>query len=347
MASYEVVTSDTVDPEKLHRFIVAAYDHKAGKPEFLRDHGAWLHRGDENRLAVITEAGEVAGYSSLIPAPILMNGKKQEAVWLIDVMVLPEYRGQGLQRMLDVPVRQRPELNLGFPNELAAIIHKKHGWGVRQTGHMMILRLFPLVLKRRFFGGSIQGQVVKVKTVLVDESIAKIRRRRLAQYQPAGAQRIAQPDAKELAAVFLNHLEHQFVTTYRDSSYIQNRFLDAPYANQLIFYRTPHLVLVAREAQFEDGPETRILDVWGDLHNESEMHDLLHLLARDAVIAGKLRIKALASVPILQGILAKMGFQQGFARLFCWYSDSPAEMAALENAHFHWTLADSDNDTTG
>ena len=98
------------------------------KAEFLIEHGEWWYGGDHNRW-VILAGDQIAAYCAFLPTKVWINGGEENALWWVDLVVAPQFRGQGLQSIFDREILQRSEIKLGFPNELAAKIHRKHGWG--------------------------------------------------------------------------------------------------------------------------------------------------------------------------------------------------------------------------
>ncbi len=71
-------------------------------------------------------------YCAVIPTAMRVAGERVDAAWWVDLVVDPDHRGRGLQRAFDEKVRAAAPLIVGFPNTLAAVIHRKHGWGVRE-----------------------------------------------------------------------------------------------------------------------------------------------------------------------------------------------------------------------
>ena len=92
--------------------------------------------------------------SSSRPRPGPADGCPREALWWTDLVVAPEFRGRGLRTLMDREVRSRTDLMLGFPNLLAAGIHLRHGWGVRDDLRAL---LAPIVPARRPAGTRSRG----------------------------------------------------------------------------------------------------------------------------------------------------------------------------------------------
>jgi hypothetical protein len=276
----------------------------------------------------------------------MLNGQRQESVWMMDLSVLPEYRGRGYQRALEDHIRGLRPTTLAFTNELSTKIFDKHGWGVGERGNYYILPLRPMQIKQKFFTPTLKGQLVKLKTVIT--SLPTMGRlRQWESYQPRYTQEIADIAAEKLAEVFFNHHDLRQVTTSRDAEYIQWRFLEAPYRQQCRFYSAETLVLVVREAHFESGQETRLLDIWGNLSDHKRLEDILRTVVRDAVLSGSMRVMGISSVPSLTETLQELNFRAEIPRLFCWVAHSAEEQAAIGRGVCHWSLADSDNDTVG
>ena len=134
-------TAAEVNPEELNSFLMRFFP--AGKCLFLREHGDWLHGGIQNRW-VLLQDDRIAGYCAVIPTMILSGNETLPAIWWMDLIIAPEFRGQGLQVLFDKKIQEQDLLKIGFPNLLAARIHKKHNWGVRADLWVMLLPLQPL-----------------------------------------------------------------------------------------------------------------------------------------------------------------------------------------------------------
>lgn len=346
MNTYQVVTADQLDASALKAFLDRVYP--PAKSRFLQVHGAWWHRGNENRWA-ITDGGMVVAYCAIIPTRCLLDGQAEPTLWWVDLIVLPEYRGQGLQRLFDEKVRHAADLKLGFPNELAAKIHLKHGWGVRDDLRYMVLPLAPRALKRVRTSRGLQGTLLRTAAAAATP-FASLLRGALGRYNPVSARRVDQPDAHVLANVFIRHNANApVVTTYRDADYIKWRFLDSPYRSEMAFYlcgpeQIPTHALITRSFATPGGRTTRILDVFGDLSDRAGLRDVIRLTVRDAVRSGATEMTAIASLPALVSTLRASGFMLSARARFCWHSASDSKMSLLSERPGHWVMADSDSD---
>ena len=135
----KIVTAKEIEAEKLDRFMRKCFSRR--KSDFLRLFGEWRHRGDENRFVVLDEKSDCVGYFASIPVEIRLGDKVYPARWWMDLYVPPEHRGKGIQRATDLRAKRQGSLHFGFPNHLAAKIHRKHGWKVRDD---LKVRMLPL-----------------------------------------------------------------------------------------------------------------------------------------------------------------------------------------------------------
>jgi GNAT superfamily N-acetyltransferase len=342
---FRVIDAGNLDPRRLSAFLSRIYgEHKA---RFLQEHGAWFSRGNHNRL-VLVKGDEIAAYCTMIPTTCLIRGAKQEAIWWIDLVVAPEFRGQGLQRILDQEVRAAAELIYGFPNELAAAIHLKHGWGVREVGKTLLLPLMPDRLRHLQHMEGYRGRALRLAAKLL-VPFAALTRNRLAAYTSDRVLCVHTPDPAVLAGVFARYHPEDIVTTYRDEEYVTWRYLQSPRLPQLRFYLAgtsdePNLVLVTRTFTYEGSTMTYILDLFGDLADLQGVKAIIKSAVRDAIKMGATQVNALSTVPQLSAALRSVGFLLSTKARFTWNSTSSEIMQALHESTCHWTIADSDND---
>lgn len=322
---------------------------RPGKAAFLLEHGDWWYNQSRARYIAVAPDGRVAGYTALIHSQVLLAGQKCDMMWWVDLIVLPQYRGQGLQTQLDREVRELEVLRLGFPNTLAAGMHLRHGWGVREDAQRRTLYLSWRGDPRLRGTRSLKGRLARAAAQLL-EALASLRRRRMLAYRPRQARPLIDPNADLLAGIFQRyHPAAGHLTSYRDTAFIRWRYLDAPYYNQLRFYTAgppdvPALAAVTRLVEVGGIRTLRLLDIWGHFDDRPALDDLLRLILREAVAQGAERIVAIASLPALNAALARVGVGRAEPVLFCWYSSDADQMQAVAAAQSHWTIADSDND---
>jgi hypothetical protein len=312
-----------------------------------RDH-SWHYGRNGNRLGVVVR-GALAGYCALIPTRIMIRDRIEEAHWWVDLIVAPHFRGRGVQSLLDQEVRQRYPLLLGFPNRSAASIHRRHGWGVREDGRVYLLPLSPSRIRSVINGRGLSGAARKAGAVCLSPAAA-LWRLRLGRFQPRFARRCPVPDPGRLARSFRRfHPAACGVTTCRDESFFQRRYLEAPDRKELVFYeagplKTPSLILVARQKPRPEGPVTRILDLFGDLSDQAGMKDLLKFAVKDAIDQGSGQVTGLHWGETLVPLWHGLGFFIRVQARFCWHSVSTDVMQAFQRAPLYWTLGDSDQD---
>ncbi len=324
-----------VDAAALHAFLKRFFGPR--KADFLGRHGTWWHGGRENRLVLEVE-GTIAAYCGVIPVRCLLDGAPRDALWWMDLVVAPEYRGRRLQSHLDVEVRRRTSLLLGFPNELAARIHRKHGWGVREDLRTMLAPLDPSGLNVVRRGGRLLAA-----GALAARPLAALWRRRLVSHRPRTARRVDEPDVEQWAGLS-RHGAATLATTVRDEAYLTRRYLEAPHRGELRFYESGTLALVSRRLQRHGRLEERVLDLFGDLQDRARLGDLLRFALGEASRAGAVQVTALASHGELAAAFRHSGFWLGSTARFCWTSPDSSLMEALERSRLHWCLGDSDND---
>ena len=331
--------------EQLHRFFDRVYD--PAKAHYLTQHGNWLHRGDEHRLGVLVD-DTIAGYCALIPTTTMIDGHEVDSMWWVDLIVTPEYRGQGLQRLMDEAVRELGQVKLGFPNELAAKIHRKHGWGVIETIETLLLPLRPRKVRSVRRASGRRGVVLKGGAMAL-ELPAAFWRWRMHRRQPHSTHLVPAPDAEMLAGIFYRTCPHDLATTCRDEEYLRWRYFEAPYRAELAFYTAgpvgaPTHYLVARHKPEGDHVVTRVLDLFGDFRDEQAMRDLIQCMVRDAVRRNSVQVTALVTLPEVRAALRGSGFLLGDIARFCWLSESNHFMQQL-GERTYWTIGDSDADT--
>lgn len=335
MTDVRLCTAEDVDSAALHAFLERSFG--TSKADFLRRHGSWWYGGSENRL-VIESAGTIAAYCGVKPVRCLVDGAARDALWWIDLVVAPEYRGRGLQTLFDHEVRERCDLLLGFPNELAARIHRKHGWGVREDLRAMLAPLRPLAVNavRRARGGPRRA------AAWVAAPWAALWRRQLARHRPRDVRRIDEPDVERWAEL-ARRGSSGLATAERDEAYLLRRYLEAPYRDELAFYESGSVACVVRRLERDGRSEVRLLDLFGEL-DRHEVSDVVRCALGEAARAGSAQVTALAGGVWLARVYRRCGFLLAATARFCWSSGDSAVMEVLARGRHHWGLGDSDND---
>lgn len=342
-----LVTAESVDPEHLRLFLEGSFG--PAKAEFLHRHGSWWHRGAANRWVILV-GEEIAGYSAVTPLCCQVGPREVPALWWMDLVVAPAFRGRGLQNLFDAEVRRRAPLLLGFPNELAARIHRKHGWGVREDLSTLLLPFDPRRLNAISGASGWKGRGLRLAAAAA-APLAGLWRRRLARYRPRTARRLAQPTAETLAAIAACNTATDRITTRRDAEFFRWRYLEMPFRDQLEFYvagaeEAPVVGLISRRLPGPRGVGVRILDLFGNLECWEELEDLVRTASAAAAVAGAHQMTVLAAQPSLARRLRRWGFVLKTTSRFCWSSEAVEIMSAVDEAPHHWSLGDSDNDDT-
>ncbi len=343
----EIVTAADVSPGELDAFLEPLYP-KAMR-DFLRHHGSWWHGGAENRWLLRVD-GVIAGYCAVIPARVALDGKKFPALWWVDLVIAPAYRSRGLQRLFDEKIRAVADLKLGFPNALAAAIHRKHGWVVREDFRVLLCPLQPGRLRSvRALGGP-AGLLVKAAALGLSP-LAWLGRRAAIDYRPHTARQVADPDPEMLSRIYARHAPPGTWTTHRSADYFRWRFLEAPYRHELRFFlagpqEQPCQYLVARHLEVEGTRVVRILDAFGDFEDRGTRRDVVGLCLKTAVDWGAVQVTLMDTLPDHNRLYAGMGFVIRATARFCGHAVDAGTMARLKNP-VYWTLADSDNDSPG
>ncbi|MCI0393994.1 MAG: GNAT family N-acetyltransferase [Chloroflexi bacterium] len=345
-ADFRRVPVTQADPARLDAFLKSSFPDPKG--EFLRQHGAWWHRGHENRYAILAEDGAVAAYYTTTPVRCMVNGQAVDTLWWIDLMVAPAFRRRGLQTVMDDEVRNRPGLKLGMPNYPHSKILARHGWHVRGDSRNYLLPLRPAGIRPVQGAAGWRGGALRLAARALSLPAAAWRRR-LGGYRPRTAREVASPTAAELAGVYERYKPEQMITNCRDAAFLQWRYLDAPHRDQVRFYLagpagSPTHTLISRDVVFRGLKATRILDIFGDFEDAAGLNDIVRLAVRDAALYGANQVTAMGAVPALRRLLRRVGFLVSLPIYFCYHTSDPVTLAQFDQGFCYWTLGDSDND---
>ncbi len=337
-----ILSADQVAPEQLAAFLQRSF--KPAKAQFLMRHGTVWHRGDGNRM-VMVEGERVVAYQAVMPTTVRTGGERHEALWLVDVMVDAEHRGRGLQRQLDQRLVERRLLLIGFPNELAARIHHKHGWGVRDDLRAMLLPLRPRKLRPVVRLGAERPRLASAAALALGPLAALLR---VVLAQPAaGAQRLFELDWERLAAVDREHADSGVTATDRSPGYLRWRYGESPFRSRIRGYLVrrggrDHVVVLLRLAGDSEQPSARLLDLFGAIDDRAAVRAALRTALADVAHQAS-QITALTGRPELRRRLRCLGFVFSSTARFCWLSVDDRLQRRLGGS-CHWVLGDADND---
>lgn len=275
------------------------------------------------------------------------------AIWWVDLVINPPFRGSGYQTIFDEKIKSIAEIKLGFPNKLAATIHKKHKWHVRDDVKIQLCALYPSRIPAlRQISGPL-NVLIKLFLLLLTPIYRAYLWLATSIYHTRRGYFLKKPDTSLLAGIFERNKPQNMVTTYRDSVWFQRRYLDAPYFNELAFYligprSTPTHYLIARHLPSRQGrpPVTRILDLFGDFGDRAAIINLFNLVKTDAFQRNSVQITMMATSPELKWLAIRSGFWLSSSTRFCWIAPLNAQKQGL-GSRIYWVLGDSDNDEPG
>ena len=338
----ETIEAENADVSQLAVLFDEAYG--PGKRRFLMEHGDWVHRGPGNRWVALVD-GAVAGYRGIIPATCMLGGEVLPAVWAMNLYVLREFRGRGLQRLLDQRVRDAAaEVRMSFPGEVGAAIYEKQGYSLRQDLAEWRLPLSPIAYWRERSG---TGLSLTARRALLSARVAA-RQFRARNYRTRRTELVDSPDLRVLEDVFHRHADPSQVTTLRDAAFLGWRYQAAPYSRELLFYVTslrgrPTHYAVVRHTAVSSAP-ARVLDLFGDFDDEEGLDDLLRTIVRDAIHRDRDHASILVSSPRLESAARGVNFHRFNQYRFRWSATDPQVDARISQAGLYWVLGDSDND---
>lgn len=324
--SVVLISAAEADRQQLDTFL--AHSFRARKAQFLREHGDWWHRGAENRW-VLVEGGEIRGYCAVMPSAVRVGTTVVDAAWWVDLVIDPAARGRKLQRLFDDQIRARP-LTLGFPNAVAATIHRRHGWGVRENLQMRLLPIAPL-------------------TMPAAASLPRVARLLAAPWLWLGG-RLLGAGSPGLSPQSLDHtvLEHfaqlpaaGTVSTAHNTESLTWRYLESPWRDQYQAVLDSRAGVIVRLLEVEGVRVMRILELAG---KAEDLGKVLAGAVAAARAAGATQVTGLAANPKVARALGKAGLFVRTRARSCWYSGDRALLDQIASGHHHWSLGDADHD---
>jgi hypothetical protein len=160
---------------------------------------------------------------------------------------------------------------------------------------------------------------------------------------------VSDPDPSTMEAVFRRYLPPDLLTTRRDREFLSWRYLDAPYRHELCFYYT-HLpagtthYAIVRYLPYHGSTVARVLDLFGDLDDETGLQDLLRTIIRDAVRRESVFLEAHGSSAQVTRAARRCGLLAETKRRFRWRASDPTTHRAFAAAPMYWTIGDSELD---
>jgi hypothetical protein len=248
---------------------------------------------------------------------------------------------------------------------------KRNGWQQREDGYRYLLQLSPRAyayllklqatfrrprrlqrvsrLKRLWY--KIEDKLILLAGMGGAWPLTALRRAQIMRYTPQSATRLENPSPELLEDVFMRHNASQdVVTTYRDADYLQWRYFDYPFKDQLSYYingpaDAPDLVVIMRIAPYRKNNIARILDIFGDFTDQVALKDCLQLAMRDAARAGADSVMGMAWYPPLIEAFRSLPFVEADHLVFAWINEADTEMQErIKQKPYHWVVGDSDSD---
>ena len=307
------------------------------KAKFIIKNGEWLHKGNENRYVLLLDS-KIIGYFGFIPTKLIVNDKQINGIWWTDLIISHEYRGRGYQTIIDNFVKSRSGIKLGFCNNTAAKIHSKHNWKVYTNSKILLLPIdvnnIP-VLKNNY----LIKYISKFILYMVKKSLHK--------FKPRWSIIDKTPKPGFYSKLFLLSLNNSLVNIDRNKKYLNWRYFNSPYFGDYKFYfcdisEYVKVALIARIMRGNNGPQMRIVELFGTIRNRKAVKDLIKTVVSDAIKLGVVQITIMETNLKLQSLLFQCGFLL-FRRVnfVCQYNDAEIRKSI---SRVRLSFGDSDND---
>lgn len=148
--------------DRLFAFLQKAYEEnpRMSNADFWNWHFLETPQTDKSRLPVwIAKSGEkIAGQIAAIPVVVNVGGERKEAIWILDLIIAPEFRRQGLAKRL---VRAAEEF---CPLILGVNTNEQHAPKLLQSLGFVIVGKIPRFHKLLFPGNDI-SEISNIKSL--------------------------------------------------------------------------------------------------------------------------------------------------------------------------------------
>jgi GNAT superfamily N-acetyltransferase len=139
---------ELADQEELLSFVRVAYPDEPRKSEFAFWRWHYLENPfismDDIPLWIVRSGKQIVGQLATIPIDLKVGDSKTRAIWILDFVILPEYRGRGLGKRLVLAARESfpTMLTLGI-NEQSKAVFRSLKWVVLGGLHRYHRLLYP------------------------------------------------------------------------------------------------------------------------------------------------------------------------------------------------------------
>lgn len=333
-----------VDDNKLYNFLTTAFGKD--KAEFLKNYYMWWYNGDNAIIA--TANNEVAGFCGIIPDRIKAGKEIINAAWWVDLYVHPKFRGLGIQRLLNNKVLEKYPNIFGFPNKVASLIHKKHGWLILNNCNIY---LFPVIFEEISPIKKINSKykfLIPILSILTKPIIFYF----INKLKQKGNRTILidNVDLNVLSSCYDKLSEINIITTHRDHQYLKRKYIHSPFAHQLKYFIAgteddSQLILIMRLLDHKQPIIARIIDLIGNINNYKLLEDVIIAATKYAISRGAVQITIATSYPLIKNILLNSGYFINKTFRFCFFVRDNQLKEIINKYPHHWVLADSDNET--
>ena len=281
------------------------------KSHSLNEIGSYISKGDKNRF-VLCLGENIIGYFSIIPSFINLFGEKKKNIWWIDLIIQKNHRGFGYQSLVDTFIRKMDALKFGFPNALAAEIHKKHNWNVSKNFQVLLLPLEPdIILKNSRLNFFLRYFYKTIFIILFP--LLKASKYVFTNYNVKWSSKLNDLNPNIFENVFLKYSNDRLITTWRDKAHFNYRYLLSPNKKEMDFYITKKNnevthYCITRRVNDKGSLKVRILDIFGNFQDQERLKDLIKLVIKTSINQGASQITTLATIPKMKNIFKNCGF---------------------------------------
>lgn len=221
---YVIKSGGSVNPEILKAFYKERFPKRFN---FLKEHWKWQYNSQliKNQLPRIIESdGKIIVHVSGIPFFAEINKKIFRSLWLVDIMVDPQFRRQGLASTASKDYFSFADMHFGHPNEKSIKLLKKMGWGQNYDSYFHFFFIKPLNHHRY------KKKIPKIIRIFVNTLfrcfITLVYKARSYSHDAILIEKVTEENLKAF-----EHSQKKgtdIISTYRDWNYLDWRILKSP-----------------------------------------------------------------------------------------------------------------------